>query len=100
MTLVFKWKAEDIVKEERITEDEIKELRSWTLNEPNLPKLTVEQLVSFSLACDNNLEATKKAIKEHLRAKLLYPALFNDRDINNEGLQKELLASYATHFCF
>lgn len=92
MELAFEFTVDDVVKEGKITREEIQELKKWSEVEEDVPNFKEEQLLLFLLACDRDLEFAKKTIREYLRAKRNGHNLFKSRDVEREDVKSQLEA--------
>ncbi|KAF5273601.1 hypothetical protein FQR65_LT04600 [Abscondita terminalis] len=86
MSLKLGFTADQIVKDGRVTLQQIESVRCWSVTQ-NLPKLLDEQIVLFLLSCDNNIELTKNTIISHYAFKHRFPEVFTNRNINSSELQ-------------
>lgn len=90
MPLEYGFKADDIIREDKVARNEIETISEWTKDVINVPTLTEEQIVLFIIACERNLELTKKTVQEFYKIRENNKHLFNDRNVNNEDLQQQL----------
>lgn len=85
----FNFEIDSVVNDGKITWNEINEIYEWNRTN-NLPKLEKEQIVFFIIACDRDIEFTKKTIIEYFKARKGAPELFNNRYVELQELQAQL----------
>ncbi|XP_025831223.1 alpha-tocopherol transfer protein-like [Agrilus planipennis] len=92
MALEYGFKASDIVEENRVNWKDINEIKDWVEKQKKtlIPSLTDEQVVSFLLSCNNDLEATKITITAFYNARNDGAVLFNDRNLDRSDIQLQL----------
>lgn len=61
-------------------------MQEWLKNNSYI-NLTDSQVIQFLLSCDNDLELAKKTVVENFKAKLTYPELFDDRNLDGEDFK-------------
>ncbi|XP_044260789.1 uncharacterized protein LOC123008831 isoform X2 [Tribolium madens] len=89
MSLPYEFKAKTVVEEGRTSAVLIQEMKNW-LSTTNLPQLQDESIVLFLLSCQNNVEETQKTIRAYFKIKSEAPEIFQNRDIDDEVLQKAM----------
>ena len=90
MPLEYGFKADDVITENKVTRSEIGTISEWAEERLDVPRLTEEQIVLFIIACERNLELTKKTVREFYQIRKNNKHLFDDRNVNNEDLQQQL----------
>ncbi|KAB0791390.1 hypothetical protein PPYR_03190 [Photinus pyralis] len=86
-TIQLGFKAEDLIKANRTTEEDIAAIRGWQKS-IRRPKLTDEQIGLFLVSCRNDREYTKKTIETYFEVKLGHQEIFGDRNIDNSDLKR------------
>lgn len=87
--LKFGFNVDDIVKEGKVTWEQINEIYEWTLTEKEC-RFVKEQLVFYIISCDGDLEFTKKTLQACVRIKKNAPHMFTNRNVFLPRLQKQL----------
>lgn len=85
----FKFQVQDVVEQGRTNQQLIDTLVQW-LQDNDMPKVPQETIVEFLLACNNDLEATKKTMQSCYNCKKNGPEIFDDRNVNNPNLELAL----------
>lgn len=87
--MLYGFTIADLVKNGRLGENDLKEFKIW-LAMQELPKFSDEQLALFYLACEKNLENSKKCALNYYYSRRDGPELFDDRDLLRKDIQHQL----------
>nr|XP_022902017.1 alpha-tocopherol transfer protein-like [Onthophagus taurus] len=87
----YGFKSEDIVNSNRITQEEIDEIKEWALTQ-KVPRLNDEQVVNFVLSCERNIDLAKNTVIEFYKTRKDYKELFNNRDLDDDDIKSQLEA--------
>ncbi|KAK9875980.1 hypothetical protein WA026_011080 [Henosepilachna vigintioctopunctata] len=90
--LKYEFTIEEVVGEKKITLDDVEQLRIWN-STVDLPTIPPELLAIFIIACERDLEKSKKAILAYSTCKK-ESDLFGDRNIDNADLRLGLNTVY------
>lgn len=85
----FGFSAEDLVKNGRVDENDLKKLMEWLKDEP-LPRYNEEMMALFLMACKNDVENTKKCARMYFYTRRDAPELFDERDLMRSDLRHQL----------
>lgn len=83
------YKIKDVIKDGRITWNEIHDIRNW-IEENHINRLEDEQIVNMLIACNRDIDLTKDMIKEYFRMKNSLPHLFTNRNVHLPQFQEQL----------
>lgn len=80
--------AEQTMKENNITQDDIDQLRELAKSSDFIPKAIVDKILLIVLvATDNNKEKSVNLLQNYCRFKSETPEFFKNRDVEDEGVQ-------------
>ncbi|RZB40160.1 CRAL TRIO domain containing protein [Asbolus verrucosus] len=85
----YEFRAEDIIQQGRIQQENLERLRSLCIAQ-NMPPMSDEQLILFLLSCDDRVEFARNTIAAYFKCKKNAPELFYNRNIDAEGLKQIL----------
>ncbi|KAK5645828.1 hypothetical protein RI129_004292 [Pyrocoelia pectoralis] len=77
--------VDDVILKKGTTIKNIEDIEEW-LTSQVCPKLTREQIVTFLLSCNNELELVKKTIMSNYTLKFAFPNLFMERHLQDEAI--------------
>lgn len=93
MELQYQFTPEEIIARGCVTEENLSLIRNYVenLNHKPVPKLIKDEaLVLFLISCENDVELAKKTIISFYECKKNGPEIFDDRDMQNSGIQQAL----------
>ncbi|RZB40162.1 CRAL TRIO domain containing protein [Asbolus verrucosus] len=85
----YEFRAEDIIQQGRIQQENLERLRSLCIAQ-NMPPMSDEQLILFLLFGDDMVEVARNTITAYFKCKKNAPELFYNRNIDSESFKKTL----------
>lgn len=93
VSLEYQFTPQEIITRGSITEENLNIIRNYVehLDQRPVPKVIQdEMLVLFLISCENDIELTKKTIIAFYECKKNGPEIFDDRNVQSNGIQQAL----------
>lgn len=87
--VTYAFEMENLKQNGRIRQENIDKLSQWTKVQ-DLPQITEKQMCLFLLACENNIDNTKKCIISYYCERKNAPELFDNRNTEREDIIAQL----------
>lgn len=89
---MYGFTIQDMIANGRVNENDLRILKEWVATQ-QLPQYSDETIALFYMACDKNIEATKKCAIAYCNSKRNAPEIFNDRALSRKDVIKQLKTS-------
>lgn len=85
MSVKFGFDVKELIRADRIKEDDIKAVKKWAKSE-SLPEFSDELVATFLVACKNEVQNAKICAREYYLGRNRSPEVFSNRDVNDPDI--------------